>query len=234
MKINLESILKVYFRVMNNKILIIISHPDDEILWMWWTIQKRIKEKFLVDILLLSKPWNARETNENDRLVDFKKVCDSLWINKIFYETFPDTSFDTIKFLNIVKSIEKVLDISKPDIVYTHYYNDLNIDHCITSKASLTALRPIERFNFVKKIFLFEILSSTELWIWNDKFSPNYYEDISNNIEEKVKLFNLYKSEVKKFPHPRCSEWIKTLAKYRWMESWLEYAEAFMLYRSIN
>lgn len=221
---------------MNKKILIIVAHPDDEVLWIWWTIQKHILNWFIVDIFLLSKPWNARQ-NEKEwelRLNNFKKVCLKLWINEIFYSDFPDTSFDTIKFLDIIKNIEEVLDLSKPDIVYTHFYNDLNIDHVIVSKATLTALRPFSRYNFVKKIFMFEVPSTTELSIWNDKFIPNYYEDIEKFIENKKKLFSLYETEIREYPHPRSFEWIEILSKYRWMNSWLKYAEAFILYRSIN
>ena len=96
---------------MNKKILIITAHPDDEILWMWWTIQKYILDWFIVDIFLLSKPGNARQNEEEWelRLKNFKEVCLKLWINEIFYSDFPDTSFDTIKFLDIVKFIENVL-----------------------------------------------------------------------------------------------------------------------------
>ncbi len=218
---------------MNKKILIVIAHPDDEILWVWWTIQKYILDGFIVDIFLLSSLWNARWKNEDNRLIDFKNVCDKLWINEIFYENYPDTSFDTIKFLDIVKSIENILDKSKPNIIFTHYYNDLNIDHCITSKALITAARPIEKNNFIKKIFLFEVPSSTELSIW-EKFIPNYYVDITNYIEKKLELFTIYDSENREYPHPRSLIWLKTHAIYRWMESWLNYAEGFILYRAIN
>lgn len=220
---------------MNKKILIIIAHPDDELLSMWWTIKKLISERKEISILLLSKTWNARlEDTFNNRLENFKDVANDLWITNLYFDDFPDTSFDTVRLLDIIKKIEDTLDIVKPEIVYTHFYNDLNIDHCITSKAVITALRPIKRFSFVKKIFLFEVLSSTELWIGTERFIPNYYEDISEFINNKVELLNLYKSESREFPHPRSKEWIITLAKYRWMESWINFAEAFMLYRCVN
>lgn len=218
---------------MNKKILIITAHPDDEVLWMWWTIQKYILDWFIVDIFLLSNPWNARGKDESIRILNFQEVCNKLKINNIFYENYPDTSFDTIRFLDIVKSIENVLDESKPEIVYTHFYNDLNIDHSIVSKATLTALRPFSKYNFVKKIFMFEVLSTTELAI-GEKFIPNYYEDISDYIERKQEIFSIYDSEVRQYPHPRSLDWVKILAMYRWMKSWLKYAEAFILYRSIN
>ena len=221
--------------VMNNKILLVISHPDDEVLGMWWTIQKLILEWKDISILLLSKPWNARNNDERkERLNNFEEVIKKIWINSAFYEDFPDTSFDSVKLLDIIQSIENIIDIVKPKIIYTHFYNDLNIDHCITSKAVITALRPIKKYSFVKKIYLFEVISSTELWIWSEKFIPNYYEDIEEYIEEKKNLLHIYKTELQEWPYPRSNESLEILAKYRWIESWLKYAEAFMLYRAIN
>jgi len=222
-------------KINNNKVLIIIAHPDDEILWMWWTIQKLIFNWKEVNILLLSKPWNARNNNEwNERINNFKEVSKKLWINDIFYKDFPDTSFDSVRLLDIIQSIENIIDIIKPEIIYTHYYNDLNIDHCIVSKAVITILRPIRKFNFIKNIFLFEVLSSTELWIWLERFNPNVYENIENFIDSKKELLSIYKTEYQVSPYPRSLESIEILARYRWIESWLKYAEAFMLYRSIN
>ena len=40
-----------------------------------------------------------------------------------------------------------------------------------------------------------------------------------------------YKSEIKKFPHPRSVEGIKTLAKYRGMQSYNKFSEAFKIIR---
>jgi hypothetical protein len=81
---------------------------------------------------------------------------------------------------------------------------------------------------------MFEILSSTELAIWNDVFISNYFEDIEKYLEVKKEIFSLYKTEIRDFPHPRSLEWIETLAKYRGMQCGKKFAEGFLLYRSIN
>jgi hypothetical protein len=81
---------------------------------------------------------------------------------------------------------------------------------------------------------MFEILSSTELAIWNKTFISNYFENIEKYIEIKKEAFSLYETEVRDFPHPRSLGWIETLAKFRWMQSWIKFAEGFLLYRNIN
>lgn len=220
---------------MKNKVLIIIAHPDDEILWMGGTIQKLISSWKKLSVLLLGKPWTARPNEDpQTRLEYFRKIAARLWIKKLYYGSFPDVSFDTIPLFDIIRKVEEVIQEEEPEIVYTHFYNDLNVDHSITSKAVMTALRPIEKFYFVKKIFFFEVLSTTELSIWNDKFIPQHYENIGDFIEKKKELFSIYNTELRSFPHPMSYKWIETLAQYRGMQSALEFAEAFMLYRSIN
>lgn len=220
---------------MNDNILIVIAHPDDELLWMWWTIQKLVSKWKKIHILLLSKPWNARKLDEwIKRINDFKKVTNALWVEKTFFEEFPDNAFDTVPLLDIIQKIELRIWEVKPEIVYTHFYNDLNNDHCITSKAVLTALRPLEKYRYIKTIYLFEVLSTTELSIWWEEFKANYYEDIEKYIEKKKELLSIYDSEINDFPHPRSYEWVETLAKYRGMECWLKHVEAFILYRAVN
>ena len=64
--------------------------------------------------------------------------------------------------LDIIKTIEKIKDEVCPDVVFTHHNGDLNIDHSITFKATLTACRPIKGES-VKEVYSFEIPSSAVL-----------------------------------------------------------------------
>ena len=78
------------------------------------------------------------------------------WLNELC-EDFPDNSLDTVRLLDIIKVIEKAkID---PHIVYTHDYNDLNIDHKIISDATMTAFRPHYKEN-CENILAMEIPSA--------------------------------------------------------------------------
>ena len=144
-----------------------------------------------------------------------------------------DNQLDKYPLLEIVKKVEIEISNFDPDIIYTHFDGDLNIDHQIVSRSVLTATRLNKK---IKKIFQFEILSSTEINFLNTNkvFQPNIFEDVSNYLNYKLLAMSRYKSEIRKWPNPRSKEGIKTNAKYRGMQSGQKLSEAFILVREIN
>lgn len=134
--------------------------------------------------------------------------------------------------MDIVKVIGKIKNKIKPDIIFTHYGKDLNIDHQITYKAVITATRPIKG-ETVKEIYYFEIPSSTE-WAYPLIFSPNIFFNISETIDIKLKALEEYKSELREYPHPRSLEGVELIAKNWEMKVGLSYTEAFKAVRIIK
>jgi len=222
-------------------VLVIASHPDDEVLGCGGTIAKLSKHN-TVYTLILGQGIASRDISESEKIKGLEKIKNEserankiLGVKKIFFDDFPDNAFDTAPLLSIIKSIEKVMKETKPSVIFTHHHGDLNIDHQVTNKAVFTAARPIGNYS-VKKILTFEVLSSTE---WHSKnrrdiFGPNIYIDISKTIGKKLSAMQCYKSELRPYPHPRSLEGIKILAKKRGLEVGLKYAEAFYLARSIE
>ena len=224
-----------------NKILIISAHPDDEVLGCGGTVARLNKEGHTIYTLILGEGITSRddlrdikkrEKNILELKGEAKKANAILGVKEVFFHNFPDNRFDTVPFLYIVKVIEKIKNNIKPDIIFTHYEKDLNIDHQITYKAVITAARPIKG-ETVKKIYSFEIPSSTE-WSFPLSFSPDVFYDISETIEIKLKALENYKTELKKYPHPRSLEGVKLTAKNWGMKVGLEYAEAFKVVRIIK
>ena len=142
---------------------------------------------------------------------------------------------DSIPLLKIIQFIEKHIKIIKPDTIFTHFESDLNVDHQITSKAVITACRPIKN-QTVKSILFFEILSSSEwnISIKNKSFKPNYFVNITNSIKFKIKALKYYKKEMRRWPHPRSIEGVKLLSKTRGSSVGLSNAEAFILGRHVE
>ena len=64
-------------------------------------------------------------------------------------------------------------------------------------------------------------------------FVPTRFSDISNSYDIKNKALDAYKSEMRKFPHPRSKKAIKSLAEWRGSTCGVELAEAFIVVREI-
>ena len=218
------------------KILIVAAHPDDEVLGCFGSVAKLIHQGFEAYTLILGEGKTSRgEINKEELEIlnrEFEKANQSIGIKEVFREYFPDNRFDSVDLLEIVKAIENVKNKIKPEMIFTHFENDLNIDHRITFQAVLTATRPLPN-ECVKQIYSFEILSSTE-WNFRAGFVGNVFFDISETIEDKIKAMECYQSELCKYPHPRSLEGIRLNAKLQGMRVGLEYAESFVLVRDVR
>lgn len=221
-------------------ILIIAAHPDDEILGCGATIAKLSREGYIVSTLILGEGITSRDISRNSKLrekeiLDLKnQIKDSnklIGVTNVITFDFPDNRFDSINLLDIVKVIEDTIEKTKPEIIFTHYEKDLNIDHQITYKAVITATRPIYG-SIVKSIYSFEILSSTE-WGFPLSFYPDTFFDVETTISLKKEAMKLYKSELREYPHPRSIDGIELNSKYWGMRVGLKYVEAFKLIRQI-
>lgn len=226
---------------MSKKILIVAAHPDDEVLGCFGTVARLIKKGYEAYTLILGEGKTSRDDKriiENKQKeietlnCEIQKANGIIGIKKVFVESFPDNRFDSVDLLDIIKVISKVKEEVKPDIIFTHYEHDLNIDHQVTYKAVITATRPMEN-ECVKEIYSFEILSSTE-WNYPVSFSPNTYFDISDTLDLKIDAMKEYVSELCEYPHPRSLEGIELNAKYYGMRVGKKSVEAFKTVRAIK
>ena len=221
----------------NNKILIVAAHPDDEILGCGGTIAK-LRHDNEIHTVFMTNGVSARGKNRKKEIIERKKSCLKLFnylsLPKPTFFNFPDNQMDKVPLLKIVKKIEQTIKIIKPTTIFTHYCYCLNIDHKKTFDAVITACRPINNLS-VKKILSFEIPSSTDWALYKDKhFQPNYFIDISKNINEKINLIKFYKEELKNYPHSRSITGIKSLARVRGISCGVKFAEGFYLNRLVE
>ena len=132
-------------------VLIVAAHPDDEILGVGATAARHAAQGDAVYALILGEGQTSRGTHREDTE---KEVVDVLHQNTlesakaigfrdVFFADFPDNRFDEVDLLDIVKAVEEKIRALQPQIVYTHYSGDLNVDHQYTARAVLTATRPI-------------------------------------------------------------------------------------------
>ena len=220
------------------KVLIIAAHPDDETLGCGGLIAKAIALKNEVRIVFIaegsSSRFNNNSTLEIKEAISIRKECAikalkylGIKEREIFFNDRKCCQLDNYPLLEITKEIENHINTFKPTCILTHSLHDANIDHRICYQALLPAVRPIKNCS-LKLGLIFEILSSSE-WNYLNQFEPNYFIDITNELEAKINSCNLYTGEMFANNHPRSSESIKALAKIRGNQSGHSYSEGFKL-----
>jgi N-acetylglucosamine malate deacetylase 1 len=224
-------------RLKNRVILVVSAHADDEVLGCGGAIAKHTALGDKVHVIFMTNGVNARNVSNGDiesRQLAAQNAVDILEISSIQQFDFPDNKMDSIVLLDVVQSIEKVIDELQPKIIYTHHIGDLNIDHQVTHKAVMTACRPQPDF-CVKEIYAFEVLSSTE---WQtpgiEPFCPNFFTDITDYIDIKKQALEAYSKEMRQPPHGRSIDNVIRLNALRGNSVGVHYAEAFCLLRGIK
>jgi N-acetylglucosamine malate deacetylase 1 len=196
---------------MTDSALIVVAHPDDEVLGCGGTIAKLANEGTLVHVVFLADGISSREngtTLQFDQLkarrVAAKTACDILGVRSVSFGDFPDNRMDTVAMLDITQNIERHISANSPKTVITHHSGDVNVDHRRTLEAVITACRP-QVGHPVKSILSFEVPSSTEWQFpgFAPAFQPNWFVDISSTIDRKMEALNAYAVELRSWPHPR-------------------------------
>ena len=218
------------------KILVIGAHPDDEILGCGGTIIKYIEQGHEVHILICTKAYPSyvdgwTEEYCKNQPIRQAAVDKFVGITKRHNFDIPTLHLNNVGHGEISLNINKIVGEIKPDIVFTHNFNDMNLDHFFIAKSTEVACRPEPKrsgFRWKIKLYAYEIIGSTP-----NNFSPNYYEILGkNHIKKKLDAFKLYTEEAKSFR--RTPEIIERLSKKRADEILVNYAEAFKLIREVN
>ena len=115
------------------------------------------------------------------------------------------------------------------------YRNDAHSDHAAVFDAAVACAKTF-RYPSVRSVRVYETLSETEFGIRSDDpgFRPNLFIDISPFLEQKLKIMNIYASEMAEFPFPRSDTAIRAQASVRGSQSGVLAAEAFMLLKEIS
>ena len=224
---------------MIDNVLIFAAHPDDELLGIGGTVRRLVNEGKTVRAVIMAEGLTSRADKREDAdlselselQADARKAAEIVGYSSIDFCGFPDNRMDQMDLLDIIKMVTSYVEKYRPDTIFTHHHGDLNVDHRLTCEAVLTACRPVGDYT-IKRILTFETPSSTE-WNYNyqESFRPNVFYDVTDTVKAKVDGMACYRTESTKYPHPRSSEALYSLARYRGSNVGYEMAEAFMLLR---
>lgn len=227
---------------MGNKVLVIAAHPDDEVLGCGGTMARHADNGDEVHVVILVEGVTSRDQKRDrqNREKDLSKLGeaahkanDILGTTSLTLHDFPDNRLDTVSLLDITKVVEDYIESIQPTIIYTQHGGDLNIDHRRVHEAVVTACRPKPTNHSVQTLLSFEVASSTE---WQTPgtapiFAPNWYVDIDNSLERKIKALEAYGDEIIEWPNARSIPAVTHLARWRGANIGVNAAEAYMLGR---
>ena len=220
-----------------NKVLCIAPHADDETLGCGGLISKLRKSNIDVFIFVVTGPGEGKhpifkEDTWHQVRSEFKLAIKELGNPNYNFGNLPAAMLDHFETYKINNSISEIIQSYKPNVILIPSKNDLHKDHKIINYAARVASRPyLECNKDIKLILEYEILSETNIYQLDmqEIFTPNFYVDISNTLENKLSAFKKYKSQKQLLNQPRSIESIKNLARYRGINFNVKYAEAFKI-----
>lgn len=210
-------------------ILVFAPHNDDEVLGVGGTIARFSEEGHKLYVCEVTsgpkyKMMQQEATNAHKML----------GVEYAFFLNLPVSALVDMKKTELNARIDEIVKKVRPEIVFMPFIGDMHFDHRMVAEAVLVAARPVNECS-VKKVYMYETLSETG---WNvpvgeNSFIPNFWIDIGKTIEKKIEAMLCYQSQLRGSLHPRSTDCIRALAKYRGATVGLNYAESFMLVREI-
>ncbi len=214
--------------------LIVVAHPDDEILGFGATGAKIVDNGEVVQPIILCGGVNERQRKPSDEELysDMIKANEHLGFSSPICGEFPNIRMNNVAHIELVRFIEESILKFSPKRIFTHHPNDLNNDHLQVSRACMAASRIFQRRNQkspIKSLCFMEIPSATD-WSYEytgEGFKPNLYVEVDEYINKKIEALSFYRHVMRDYPHPRSKDSLKSLATYRGSQSGINMAEAF-------
>ena len=221
-------------RRVNRMNLVVVAHPDDEILGFGATgaMLTSRGEKVRAVILCGGVDVRTRRPTDHELAADIEAANRRVGFEPPVLGDFPNIRMNTVDHVELVRFIEQAIAEASPVRVFTHHPNDLNDDHRQVARACMAAFRLFQRRGDVsasESLHYMEIQSATD-WALDGSgrtFVPNLYVDIEAHLEAKLDALRCYRNVMRAHPHPRSAEAVSGLAAYRGGQSGYRFSEAF-------
>lgn len=213
---------------MENRLLVISVHPDDETLGVGGTILKNIEKGSEVYWL------NITDGNTDQRMA-IPLISNAYKFKETINLKLPELILDDLSYNDIIPNLSNAINEIEPSTIFIPNRSDIHSDHRKAFKAIMSCTKSF-RYPFIKKILMYETISETDFSpaLVENVFIPNCFVDITHYMAMKKKILKIYKSEIMKSPYTRSIGSIEALARYRGSRIGVQYAEGFMLLLEIE
>lgn len=219
-------------------ILIVSAHPDDETIGAGGTILKHKRKGDNIFWLVTtnmdeSVGYSTAQIKKREK--EIQKVMKLLGVKKLFHLPIPTMSLSDEIVNKNVPLVGAIIREIKPEVIYLPNRSDAHTDHQHTFQMVVSNTKSF-RHPYLKSVLMYECLSETEFApTLNEKlFAPNYFIDITKEFNSKLKVLDVYESEMGSHPFPRSIRNVEALATLRGSTAGVEYAEAFQIIRMID
>lgn len=188
------------------------SHPDDLEFGCGGTFFKLAQAGHKLHMLVIT----AGEVGGDSRVrrAEQERSAKSLKA-KLHWGGFRDTDIPLTR--ELISVLEKCIDEVKPDLAFTHYFEDTHQDHRKVSQAMTTATR------YMRNVLFYEGPTSMN-------FNPTVYSDIGPVLGRKLAVLKAHRSQVYRTKVPGLSvlESAQSTAIFRGYQDRCKYAEGFV------
>lgn len=218
----------------NERVLVIAPHPDDEILGVGGTIAKYAAAGNEVTVLTVAghRPPLYTEEHYQETVAEARRAHGLVGVTSSVFLDIPATMLgnEPVHILNgrIVGAIRD----AAPAIVLVPY-PDRHVDHRIVFESAMVGTRPVGLGAAIRLVAAYETLSETH---WNaphiePNFTPNWVVDITDHMDAKMAALRSYESQIPPFPGPRSIEAVLALATFRGTQAGFAAGEALHIVR---
>lgn len=217
------------------KVMVVSPHPDDETLGAGGTLLKYKElghEIYWLNITNVREEYGYSLEKVNKRNYEINSVNNSYIFDGFYNIELEPAGLDKYSMSELICKTSEVINLIKPDIIILPYRYDIHSDHKIVFDCLFSCTKSF-RYPSIKMVLSMEIPSETDFASPENSFAPNYYVDISEQLDKKIEIMKTYDNEMDIHPFPRSIQNIKALATVRGATAGVKYAEAFMLIKAV-
>ena len=211
-------------------ILVIAAHPDDEVIGAGGTIAAHAAAGDSVIIAILTEGASVQFPGDEGKIALKKRqameAAALLGAREVFTGDFPDQRLDVTPQLEVNRFVEGIARRVRPSVIYTHHFAELNADHRVAYEAAAVAARPYSLPSF-EKLLCYQVDALAHAGHGAPRF--NYYSDIAETLELKLRAMQVYETELREYPHPRSLEALRYAANANGAAVGLRAAEVFQM-----